>query len=332
MPDLQSPDSQVVDEADRGREAGRPGEIPAKGWKDVLWRAWKHSGEDNMSIVAGGVTYGILVALFPGLAALVSIYGLISDPADIERQLNAISHLMPAEAQKLIGDELHQLASHSGSALSIGAVVGFVLAVWAASRGMSAMITALNIAYEEKETRGFLKLNLLALGLTFGLMLTGLVAIVLVAGVPAALNFIGLGQTARWLILVLEWPLLIGFLLLFLAVLYRFAPNRDKPQWRWVSPGAVTATLLWLIASILFTVYVTNFNSYDKTYGSLGAIVILLTWLYISTYVVLLGAEINAEAERQTRKDTTVGPPEPMGQRKARAADTVGPSYEKARG
>jgi membrane protein len=322
--------SQAQQNQDRGREASRPSEIPTKGWKDVLWRAWKQSGEDNMGIIAGGVTYAVLLALFPGLAALVSVYGLISDPAEIQQQMNSMSGLLPAEAQKLIGDELQQLTSHSSGTLGIGVVVGLLIALWSASRGVSALITALNIAYGEKETRGFFKFNLLALALTIGLIIAGLIAIGLVAGVPAVLSLIGVGQTTRWLFLVLEWPVLSAFIMLLLAVLYRLAPNRDAPQWRWISPGAVAATLVWIIASILFTVYVANFNSYDKTYGSVGGIIILLTWLYISAYVVLLGAEINAEAERQTRKDTTVGSPQAMGERRARAADTLGPSYDEA--
>ena len=321
---------QDSDEADRGREADRPGRIPPRGWKDVLWRAWKRSGEDNIGLVAGGVTYGVLLALFPGLAALVSIYGLLSDPADIARQMNAVAGVIPAEAQKLIATELQQLTSHAGGALGIGAVVGFVLALWSASRGMSGMITALNIAYEEKETRGFFRLNMLALALTIGMIVGGLIAIGLVAGVPAAVELLGLRGTIRWLALTLEWPVLIVLVMLTLAVLYRFAPNRDAPKWRWVSPGALTATLLWVAVSILFTVYVGNFSSYDATYGSLGAIIILLTWLYLSAYVVLLGAEINAESERQTHQDTTVDHPEQAGRRGARAADTPGPSYERA--
>lgn len=326
------PDTQAAQDQYRGREASRPTEIPAKGWKDVLRRAWKRSGEDNMGIIAGGVTYGVLLALFPGLAALVSVYGLISDPAELQQQINAMSGLIPAEAQKLIGAELQQLTAHPKGALGIGVVVGFLIALWSASRGVSALITAVNIAYEEKETRGFIKFNLLALALTIALIIGGLVAIGLIAGVPAIVSALDLGAITRWLVFILEWPVLIVLMMLMLAVLYRVAPNRDAPQWRWLSPGAVAATLLWTIASVLFTVYVTNFGSYDKTYGSLGAMIILLTWLYISAYLVLLGAEINAESERQTRKDTTVGPAQPMGQRRARAADTLGPSDDEVNG
>jgi len=315
-------------EAGRGREAEHPGEIPPRGWKDVLWRAWKQASADNIGILAGGVTYGVLVALFPALAALVAVFGLLADPAVIQQQINSLSGVLPGEAQKLIGAQLQNLTAHSRSTLSIGAVVAFLVALWSASRGMSGLVSALNIAYGEKETRGFFRFNLLALALTIGAIVGGLVGIGFIAGVPALIGFLHLPPTMRWLVLILEWPVLIVLMMLALAVLYRFAPDRDAPQWRWISPGAVTATVVWLVGSVLFTVYVSHFGSYDATYGSLGAIIVLLTWLYLSSYVVLFGAEINAEAERQTRKDTTVGTPQPMGERRARAADTLGQATE----
>jgi membrane protein len=313
-------------EAGRGREADHPGEIPPRGWKDVLWRAWGEVSEQNLFLIAGGVTYAVLLALFPGLAALVSLYGLIFDAGQIERQVAALSGVLPAQTQELLSQQLHSLVEASGGALGFTAIFGLLLALWSASRGMSGLITALNIAYEEKERRGFFKLNLLALGLTLGLLAGGIVAIALVAVLPAVLQLLALGPATKWLLLLAQWPLLIVLVMLGLAVLYRFAPDRDKPQWRWVSPGAVTATLLWIVASVAFTIYVANFNSYDKTYGSLGGVVILLTWLYLSALMVLLGAVINAQAERQTRKDSTEGPPRAMGQRDARAADTLGES------
>jgi membrane protein len=310
---------------DRGRDAEHPGKIPAKGWLDVLWRSWGEVSEANLFLVAGGVTYAILLALFPGLAALVALYGLVLDPSQVEKQVSALSGVLPAQTQQLLSDELHKLASASSGTLGVSAVVGLLVALWSASRGMSGTITALDIAYEEKETRGFLKLNLLAIGLTVALTLGGLVVIALVAVLPAAVQLIGVGSVTKWLALMLEWPLLVLVVMLGLAVLYRYAPNRAKPQWRWVSPGAIAATALWITASIGFTVYVANFNSYDRTYGSLGGVVILLTWLYLSALTVLIGAVINAQSEKQTREDSTDAPPKPMGQRGARAADTLGP-------
>ena len=274
-------------------------------------------------LVAGGVTYAILLALFPGLAALISIYGLMLDPSQIERQVGALSGVLPAQSQQLLADEVHQLVGSSHGALGWGAVAGLLLALWTASRGMSGTITALNIAYEEKERRGFFKLNLLALGLTVALVFGGLLVIALVAVLPAIIQFLDIGSATKWLLLLVQWPVLIGVVMLGLAALYRYAPDRKKAQWRWVSPGAIVATILWVIASVAFTVYVANFGSYDKTYGSLGGVIILLTWLYLSALVVLLGAVINAQSEKQTRRDSTDGQPRPVGQRAAKAADTV---------
>jgi membrane protein len=310
----------------RGREAEHPGKIPAAGWTDVAWRAWQEISDANLFLVAGGVTYALLLALFPGLAALVAIYGLILNPAQVEAQVGALSGVLPEESRQLLATELHSLVSASSGTLGVSAVVALLLALWSASRGMSGLITALNIAYEEKERRGFFKLNALAIGLTLGLVIGGLIIIALMGVLPAAIQLIGMGGTTKWLLLGFEWPLLVAIVLTGLAIIYRYAPDRDKPQWRWVSPGAISATCLWLIGSIAFTIYVANFNSYDKTYGSLGGAIILLTWLYLSSFIVLLGAAINAQSEKQTRKDSTVGRPEPLGRRDAKAADTVGPS------
>jgi membrane protein len=311
-------------ESGRGREAGRPTQIPPVGWKDILSRSWSEVSQANLFLVAGGVTYAILLALFPGLAALVSIYGLAMDPSQIEKQVASLTGILPEQARQMLSEELHTLVTSSTGALGLSAILALLLALWSASRGMSGLITALNIAYEEPEKRGFFKLNLVAIGLTIGLTIAGIVVVALVAVLPAAVQVLPLGEMSKWLLLILEWPLLIGFVTVGLAVMYRYAPSRDKPQWKWVSPGAGAAVALWIAASIGFTVYVSHFNSYSKTYGSLGGVIILLTWLYISSFVILFGAAINAQSEKQTRKDSTAGQPEVMGRRGARAADTLG--------
>jgi membrane protein len=311
-------------QSERGREAGRPTQIPPVGWKDILLRSWGEVSQANLFLVAGGVTYAILLALFPGLAALVSIYGLVMDPSQIEKQVASLTGILPDQARQMLSEELHTLVTSSTGALGLSAVLALLLALWSASRGMSGLITALNIAYEEPEKRGFFKLNLVAIGLTIGLTIAGIIVVALVAVLPAAVQFLPLGESGKWLLLILEWPLLIGFVTVGLAVMYRYAPSRDEPQWKWVSPGAGAAVTLWIAASIGFTVYVAHFNRYSKTYGSLGGVIILLTWLYISSFVILLGAAVNAQAEKQTRKDSTVGRPEAMGKRGARAADTLG--------
>ena len=287
----------------RGRSATSPHQIPIPGWKDILVRTWGEVSDNNIFLIAGGVTYAVLLALFPGLAALVSIYGLLLNPAQVEQQVAALSHFLPPESTQMISEQLHKLVTASSGSLSISAGVALVLALWSASRGMSGLISAFDIAYQQKETRNFFKLNMVAIGLTMLMIVGGTLIIALVGILPAAIQLIGLESSTQWLLLVLEWPLLIAVVLIGLAVLYRYAPNRKAPRWRWVSPGAIVATVLWLLGSVAFTVYVSHFNSYDKTYGSLGGVVVMLTWLYLSAFVALLGAVINAQSERQTQVD-----------------------------
>jgi membrane protein len=292
----------------RGRGAADPLAIPAPGWKDILLSSWQAVSDDNIFLAAGGVTYAVLVALFPGLAALVSIYGLLLDPAQVEQQIDAMSTILPPESTRMIGDELHSLVSASHGTLGISAIVALVLALWSASRGMSGLISALDMAYHKKETRGFFRFNLVAIGLTVLMLFGGTVIIALIGVLPAAIQFVGLGSLTQWLLLILEWPLLIAVVLTGLAVLYRYAPDRPAAKWRWVSPGAVVATFLWLLGSLGFTIYVSHFNSFDKTYGSLGGVVVMLTWLWLSAFVALFGAVINAQSERYAQHPDGRGP------------------------
>jgi membrane protein len=314
----------LTPQENRGRSATSPHQIPMPGWKDILVRTWSELADNNIFLVAGGVTYAVLLALFPGLAALVSIYGLLLNPSQVETQIAALSQILPPESTQMIGDQLQKLVTASSGSLSVSAGVSLLFALWSASRGMSGLVTAFNIAYQQKETRGFFKVNLVAIVLTVLMLVGGTVIIALVGVLPAALQFIGLESSTKWLLLVLQWPLLIAVVMAGLAVLYRYAPDRHPPHWRWVSPGAIVATLLWLLGSVAFSVYVSHFSSYDKTYGSLGGVVVLLTWLYLSAFVALLGAVINAQSERQTEADSTIGEEKPIGSRNAYAADTVG--------
>ena len=314
---------QPAPQRNRGRSASHPSQIPAPGWRDILVRAWGEVSENNIFLVAGGVTYAVLLALFPALAALVSIYGLLLDPAQVEREVSALSNVLPPESTQMIANQLHKLVGASSGTLGISAIVALLFALWSASRGMSGMITALDIAYQQKETRGFFKVNFVALTLTLLALIGGTVSIAVVGVLPAAMQIVGLGAQEQWIVAALEWPLLIVWVMTGLAVLYRYAPDRRTARWRWVSPGAVIATLLWIAGSIGFSLYVTHFNSYDRTYGSLGGVVVMLTWLYLSAFAALFGAIINAQAERQTEADSTVGHSRPMGDRRAYAADTV---------
>ncbi|MFZ7127693.1 MAG: YihY/virulence factor BrkB family protein [Desulfobacterales bacterium] len=311
----------------RGRQAAKPGQIPKSGWKDILFRTKEEIGKDNLSIVAGGVAFYMLLAIFPAIGAMVAIYGLVADPGQIQQQVAALSHILPQQAMSILQDQLSRLAAGAGGALSLGALFGLLLALWSAAKGMKALITGLNIVYDEEDQRGFIKLNTIAIGLTLAAILFAIVAIGFVVVFPAVLGFLGLSEVARVLTSVLRWPLLAVFGMSALALLYRYAPDRDEPQFRWVSWGAAAAIVLWLAASLLFSFYVKNFGSYNETYGSIGAVVILLMWFYITAFTVLLGAELNAEMEHQTAHDTTRGRPRAMGQRGAHVADTLGETH-----
>ncbi len=311
-------------ERDRGRAADKPQQIPAKGWKDIAVRVKDSLRDDQVSLLAAGVAFFTLMALAPALAAVVSIYGLVTTPAEASEQIADFTTALPAQARPLVADQLKTVAAGKPSGLGLALVVSVLLSLWTASAGMKQLIEAVNVAYDESETRKFFRLRGLALLLTLGMIVLFVVVLGLLAVVPAVLS--GAGQTVAN---ILRWPLLAALMAGALAVLYRFAPDRDQPKFRWVTWGAGIATLLWVIGSVLFTIYVSNFGKYNETYGSLGAVVVLLLWLYLSAFIVLLGAEINAEMELQTAKDTTTGPERPMGRRDAYAADKVGPSAEK---
>lgn len=309
---------------ERGHLADSPKEIPKKGWRDVLLRVKQQIGEDNVSLTAAGVAYGWLLAIFPLLGSFTAIYGLLADPVDVQRQVEQLFGLLSPNVVEILHDQLTKLAEKSNATLGFGAFFGILFSLWSANSGTKAMITALNIVYSEKEKRGFIKFNLVSLALTVGLVVAGVVALLVVAGLPVIFRFFGLEETVRELLNVSRWPLLaIGFMI-FLAFLYRYAPSREKPKWRWVTWGSAAATVLWILASGLFAFYVANFGKYDETYGSIGAVVVLMMWFYITAFIILIGAELNAELEHQTAKDSTTHAPKPMGQRGAHMADTLG--------
>lgn len=308
---------------DRGRTAGRPGEIPAPGWKDILVRTYRSLSGDRVMQEAAGVTYYVLMALFPGLAALVAIYGLIANPADIERQLAGLSGTIPQEAITIIQGQLEHLASQNRTALSFAFFGSLLVSLWSANAAIKALFSSLNVVYGETERRNFFKLNALSLAVTLGMILFLVLAMIGIVVVPAVLNLLQLGGAGALIINILRWPALLVIVILGLALLYRYGPNRQAARWRWITWGSVVAAILWLVASMLFSWYTVNFGNYNKTYGSLGAIVILLLWFYIAAFAVLLGAELNAEMELYTDQDTTSGDPAPLGERGAYVADHV---------
>jgi len=306
-----------------GRDADKPTEIPAAGWKQIVKRAWKEQKQDNVSMLAAGVAFYIFLALFPALIAAVTLYGLVADPADVERQINSLANALPADTASVISDQLRAVTSTSSSALSFGLVASVLGALFSASGGMANLVKAVNLAYDEEETRGFLKLRATALVLTMGAVVFLVVAVGLVAVLPVVLNAVGLGTAASLAIGIVRWVALVAFVMGALAVLYRYAPDRDNPRFSWTSVGAAVATVLWIIGSIGFSLYVSNFGSYGETYGALAGVVVLLLWLFLTSFIILFGAEINSEMEHQTAKDTTQGPEKPMGKRRAVMADTV---------
>ncbi|CAN5684011.1 YihY/virulence factor BrkB family protein [soil metagenome] len=306
-----------------GADADRPSQIPARGWRQVLLRAWKEAKADHVPLLAAGVAFYAFLALFPALIAAVLVYGLVSDPAQVQQQIESFASALPDDAKALITDQLTEIAGGKKSSLGFGLAVSLLGALWSASGGVMGLIKATNIAYDEEETRGFVKLRGLALLLTLGAIVFIAVAIALVAVLPVVLDAVGLGGVGAVLIGVGRWVGLVLAVMAALAVVYRVGPDRDAPQVRWVSVGAVVATVLWVIASVGLSIYVSNFGSYGKTYGALAGVVVLMLWLFVSSFIVLFGAEINAEAEQQTTHDTTTGEPEPMGQRRAVKADTL---------
>lgn len=314
-------------EPNRGRHADKPTEVPPQGWMDVLARTGREISNDNLTIVGAGVAFYAFVAVVPALAASIGIYGLIFDPAQVAQQITAFARMMPHEVLPLLEEQLKRITSDTGAA-GLSAFMGIAIALWSSSSATKALIQGLNIAYGEKEKRGFVKLTLVALGLTLCIIAGVVSAIALVAVLPAVLNHLHLGSNVETILSWARWPILLGGFILALAILYRYAPSRENAKWRWVSPGAAVAAILWVGASGLFSLYVSKVASYDKTYGALGAVVVFLMWLFLSAFSVLLGAEMNAELERQTVKDTTDEPEQPMGTRGAYAADTVAPSRE----
>jgi membrane protein len=317
-------DPSAVADNRRGRQAGSPQEIPPKGWKDIAKRTLKEVKQDQVPLLAAGVAFYTLLSLFPAIIAGVSIYGLVADPETVRGQIDQLTKMLSPDTAKIIGTQLREVTSGAGGALGVATVVGILTALWSASSGMKALITGVNLAYDETETRKFLKLRGLALALTLGAMVLLAVAGATIAGYPAVADTWPV--VLRWLVSILRWLLLAGLLVLGLAVLYRFAPNRDQPKWSWVSWGSAIATLLWVLASIGFSIYANAFGNYNKTYGALAGVIILMFWLFLTAVVVLVGAELNTEMELQTARDTTKGPEQPMGERGGHAADHVAES------
>ncbi len=308
----------------RGRDAAAPHEIPPRGWWDILKRTAAEISNDRVLTEAAGVTFYALLALFPAIAALISIYGLFADPESIGRHLELAAGFVPGGGLQIIEEQVRRITEKGGGALGFGAVLGLGVSLWSANQAMKAIVDSLNVVYEEEEKRGFLKRTAVTMTFTIGAILFVLLAVAAVVVLPVVMAFVGLGGMDTLLRLA-RWPLLLAGIGLFLALLYRYGPSRETARWRWVSWGSATAAILWVAGSVAFSWYVSNFGTYNETYGSLGAVIGFMTWIWVSATVILAGAELDAEMEHQTARDTTTGPERPMGTRGARMADRVAP-------
>ncbi|ETW14468.1 ribonuclease BN [Roseivivax marinus] len=306
-----------------GADAERPRHLSMRAWWQILRRVANDVAQDNISVVAAGVAFYTLLSIFPAFTAFVSLAGYAFDPSDLTMQLEQLVDILPAEAADIIQDQVLEVTGGDQTATGFAAILALALALYGAIRGVKTLMAGMNIAYGEREKRNIIVLNLTAVALMVILILGVAFALNAVVIIPAIMSFVGLPTSLDILLRILKWAILFGMTVFGLSLLYRFAPSRRRPKWRWVSPGAFVAALLWIIGTIGFSIYVQNFGSYNETYGTLGGVIILLTWLWLSAFIVLLGAEFNAEMEHQTSRDTTIGRERPIGKRGAVKADTV---------
>jgi membrane protein len=321
---------QRAKEAGRGRRAALPTDIPWKGWKDVVWRIANQVSEDRLLAIAAGVVFYGLLALFPAVTALVSCYGLFAKPDTINDHLSFLEGVMPAEAYSIVQDQIARVVAKGQAGLSFGFAIGLAIALWSANAGMKAVMDALNIVNEEDEKRGFVRLNLISIAFTIAGLFAVLAAVGAVVVTPLLLSEVGLAGLTETVVKLARWPVLTLGMLLGLSVLYRYGPSRRAARWEWISFGAGFATLMWFAGSAALSFYFANFANYNATYGSLGAAIGTMMWMWMSAIVVLFGAELNSEIEHQTARDTTVGTGKPLGARGATMADTVGAAQSPA--
>lgn len=315
-------------EPGRGRDANAPEQIPPRGWSDILWRVLYAISSNRVLSTSGGVAFFALLAAFPAIAAIVSLYGLFADASTIGRHLSLLSGILPSGVLQLIADQITLISRQGNETLGTAFVVSLLIAVGSANSGMAALFDALNVVYDEEEKRSLVRFYATTVLFTLAGIIFVIVAIAGIVVLPLVLRFVGLAATTEWLIAILRWPVLLATIVVSLACIYRYGPSRKDARWRWVTWGSIVGALLWIAASMLFSWYVATFDSYNKTYGSLGAAVGFMVWLWISAVIVLLGGELNAEMEHQTARDTTEGVAKPLGARGAMMADHVGEAQQ----
>ena len=299
----------------RGRRAESPLEIPGKGWKDIGWRVYICVTEERLGLIAAGVTFFVILALFPALTALVSIYGLLTDPRSIGEQVTALYGVLPDDVIDLIRNQLLSLTNTPPGKLGLGFLISLLTALWSVNTAMKSVFDGLNVTYREREKRGILLLNGVSFAFALGAVLMAAVYMIAIAVVPLVLNFVGVGRVGEVLLVVMRWPLLMAMSAIAIAMLSRYGPSRVTARWQWVTPGSVFVIVAWVLMSIGFSVYLSNFAQYDKTYGALGAAIVMMMWVWLSTYILLVGSAINAEMEHQTAVDTTSFAKRLMGRR-----------------
>ncbi|MGB3337075.1 MAG: YihY/virulence factor BrkB family protein [Devosia sp.] len=324
-------DLQNAGQPHRGRDATDPTQIPGPGRLDILWRVYRSIAQDRVLLTAAGVTFYVLLALVPTLAAIVSIYGLFNDPVSVVEQVDLLVGIVPPAAIEIIRDELTRLTRQSNDTLGLTLIFSVSLALWSASASIKALFEAMNIAYGEEERRSFLHFNGLALLFTAGGALAAVIALTVIIVLPAAIVLLPGGAGLEWTLRIVSYGIMLAVLIAALAALYRWGPSRELAKWRWITPGVVLTVPLFGIVSVAFSWYVTNFTDDSATYGSLGATIGLMSWLWITITLVIIGAELNSEIEHQTARDSTTGPEAPLGERGAYMADTVGRAWPLAR-
>jgi membrane protein len=329
-PEVAAPQHFEEAEPGRGRLAEHPHHIPLKGWKDIVWRTYQEIGRDRLQAVAGGITFYTLLAIVPALGVFVSLYGLFADVETVSKQLNQLAVFVPREVLSLLGEQMMRLATKREAALSVAFLVSLLLSVWSANAGVASLFDGLNQAYDEQEKRNFFVRRSLTYAFTAGMLVFITAITALLVAVPVAVKAVGLSADNAWLI-PFRWVVLLALASTFFAIVYRYGPSRQKARWRWVTWGGVLAAMAWVGGSLGFSWYVNNIAHFDATYGSLGAVIGFMMWVWFSVLVVLIGAELNAEIEHQTAIDSTTGAPAPMGQRGAAMADTVGLAFKGVR-
>lgn len=312
----------------RGRQASTPGDIPMRGWLDIAKRIYVSANENNISLLAAGVAFYAMLATFPALGAVVTVYALFSDPVAMQHHIQSMAGLLPPDVLSIFSEQLTSVLEQEQQSLGLGLVVSLVFAIWSAHRGVNALVYAIGVVYKQRESRSFIHFNLLTYALTAGAVILMVSALFLTIITPTVINELPLGPVATTGSQVSGKLIMLVMTMVSFALLYRYGPARRPATWRWLSPGAILSTVLWLVGSFAFTIYVASFSTYNETYGALGAIIILLMWFFLTGFSIILGAVLNAELEHQTVKDTTIGPDRPLGSRDAVVADTVGKDFD----